>query len=244
MNLVQFLFEEYNQNSLALITKQSGGDVLYILYDIVTLQQTQLPQTSPYLPTKAPQLNLNNVFAAFVSVAEPVDEISGTCNNALMVVRSVANPTYKGAGTLLYKIVSSLTKRPIISDRFSSTSDKAKKVWDRFDKEPGANKQQLDSFIKNNDNNQQFVDVQGSKIVPRTEPKTQTTKDDCVLPNQGDIGSLGHPDSFQFNFDVSSFVQNHTNVKPVLEKLGIKESDFFTQLQTVSNNVFNAGYYS
>jgi hypothetical protein len=51
MNLVQFLFEEYNQNSLALITKQSGGDVLYILYDTVTLQQIQLPQTSPYLPT-------------------------------------------------------------------------------------------------------------------------------------------------------------------------------------------------
>lgn len=225
----KFLFENLNVNNLALIQKDST----YILYDSQVLNTIQLPPRRSNTPVN---LNVDHCFVAGIIARSAKEQGLGNCNNALTVRLAVRtkNSEYKSAGILLYKIVSSINKLPLISDRERSTSEQAKQVWKRFESDSQAKQVPMDNFL-----NQQYVDIGSTgNYVPRTGSKTPSQADDCQV---NDIAkSLGHPEGFIFNVDTNMFTTNHSNcVSNTLPRLGLTEDSLFEKLETAMHNSFS-----
>jgi hypothetical protein len=225
----KFLFENLNVNNLALLQKDST----YILYDSRVLNTIQLPPRRSNTPVN---LNVDHCFVAGIIARSAKEQGLGNCNGALTVRLAVRtkNSEYKSAGILLYKIVSSINKLPLISDRERSTSEQAKQVWKRFESDSQAKQVPMDNFL-----NQQYVDIGSTgNYVPRTGSKTPSQADDCQV---NDIAkSLGHPEGFIFNVDTNMFTTNHSNtVQTVLPRLGLTEDSLFEKLETAMHNSFS-----
>lgn len=114
-----------------------------------------------------------------------------SCSGAMEINNVAANPKFPGAGSTIYACMSKCFRKPIISDRNSSTSDSAKKAWSRIENSPEWKKVPMDGYMDDPwEGGKTYFDSEGSWpnriITPRTGPKTPPTKDDCPAPQEAD----------------------------------------------------------
>ena len=131
-------------------------------------------------------LSYKNWLAATISTRGFDGEL---CDAAKQIATSAANPKYPGAGYAAYCLMSKLHPgEPFTSDRESSTSNSAKKLWARIENSGEWTRIPLDNFSVNDDydNDKTYWKIKGTwpnrKVIPLSKPNTESEEDDCIVP--------------------------------------------------------------
>jgi hypothetical protein len=219
MKLYPIIFAEggsyidYSEPDYALFT---GVDTTLILYHVPSLlshllvDNTHNRNNTKYIKNKLPA-TIEDICAATISVY-PVDG----CYGAMKVSLAAGSRKHPGAGITIYGLASNYFKKPLTSDRKSSSSVAARETWAKIEKSSDWEKYEggLDNYAQVG-NKRVYMDILGTYpnrsakprfkkgtsavgnffknlvSTPDTEPLTQDPIDDCALPNQS--GNLKNP---------------------------------------------------
>lgn len=159
--------------------------------------------------------------AAFLKVRHDATNVPA----ANQVAQTARAEKYPGAGEAIYKIASSAFHKPITSDRTISTSPSAQQMWQKIASDPSFQKQELDNWIWNSDNETKTyvsnINKANNTFQVSSQPKTVSTADDAVLPgkpvdkenpNPGvkdAVSILGTPNAYNVSIDLSKLLQNN-----------------------------------
>ena len=218
MKLYPIIFTEggayidYSEPDYALFT---GVDSTLILYHVPSLlshllvDNTHNRNNTKYIKNKLPA-TIEDICAATISVY-PVDG----CYGAMKVSLAAGSRKHPGAGITIYGLASNYFKKPLTSDRKSSSSVAARETWAKIEKSSDWEKYEggLDNYAQVG-NKRVYMDISGTYpnrsakprfkkgtsavgnffknlvSTPDTQPRTPDTSDDCPLPNKlGNISS-------------------------------------------------------
>lgn len=166
----------------------------------------------------------DNCVAGYVKVRQ--DKIN--CPSAVQIAQAARSPAFPGAGEAIYKIASTVYNMPITSDRKHSTSDLAQNMWKKIDGDPSFQKQELDNWIWNDDNETKTyaldINKTNNSCTPSADPKTPSTQDDCMLPGEpvnkenpepglkNSLSILGAPNAYKATVEIAKLMSNHNQL--------------------------------
>lgn len=245
--LKPWLFEEpLPEQNFALFIKDRED---FILYDLNELKKITvgMEDTLPY------PMELMPAVVAYVSVRKNSPEKGSNCSGAYSIAYSVRNPKYKGAGSLLIRIVSSELGVPLTSDRVASSTPDAMASWKRLAKLPDAEIVPLDNFYS------KFLDSMGNKIQkqyyhsdPKTgklvdgEPLTPTLSDDCGMNSYSlddTANKVGALNAFKFSMNTSTFKKNHQKGMKYVKEMLWDGGQFLANLGKAASLLFDEHYH-
>jgi hypothetical protein len=178
LQLEEFLSEDQEQvdyqdtTKFALVTDQQTDDA-----EIVLVNHTKLTKDIE---------GASDWFVAYIHLVK-----HPSCQAAWMVASVIRNPSYKGAGYVLYALASKIVNSPITSDRDSKTTNAAQQLWRRIEASSEWEETKLNNYASLGVNKAYF-DVRKfpTKTMRRTSAPANTFYD-CPLPN--DYGDIKNP---------------------------------------------------
>ena len=185
------------------------------------------------------------------------EDSGGICAGATSISIMVASPLFPAAGYFMYCLMSKVVGGPITSDRYSSTSNSAKKTWARIESSGDWKKVELDNygdfFYKpRSEYVETYFDVQGTwpsrKVIKLSGPKTPPKNDDCKL--KGDSlaainAKLGTANAYTYTGPYSAdrlLSLGQELEEYIADETGIKSNDIDKIIQKAATKLFQTYY--